>query len=203
MILKKDRVGASSYILDLVNDGVSIEHIYINIIQQAMIEVGRKWQYREITVADEHMATVITQFVMTQLYPFIFSTKKTGFKMAALALGDELHEIGIRMVADLFEFNGFDTHYLGANMPNHAVIQYLREYQPHLIALSVTLSTHLTDLKSLIEDIRNQEDLNHIKIMIGGQAVANIPNAVETFNADAFAFDGIQAVKEGEKLVRN
>lgn len=203
LLLKKDRFGASRFVTDLIENGQSIESIYMDIIQTAMIEVGRKWQYREINVADEHMATVITQYVMTQLYPYIFATKKNGKRLVALALGDELHEIGIRMVADLFEYRGFETHYLGANMPNDAVIQYVSEYKPQLIALSVTISTHLSNLKSLIEAIRADDTLKDIKIMIGGQAVANIPDAVKTFGADGFAFNAIQAVEEGEKLVRD
>ena len=202
-LIKKERMNASEYIIDLVKQNVSIEDIYLDIIQPSMVEIGRRWQNREIGVADEHMATVITQYVMTQLYPYIFSTKKNGKKLIGLALGDELHEIGIRMITDLFEYHGYETHYLGANMPNPSVIRYLKEVQPDLLALSVTLSTHLSNLQSLINDIRLNKDLNKVKIIIGGQALNFVDNPLVKFKADGFALDGRDALKVGDRLVRD
>ena len=45
--------------------------------------------------------------------------------MVATCIGGELHEIGIRMVADFFEMEGWDTYYLGANTPADAVVAEL------------------------------------------------------------------------------
>lgn len=33
------------------------------------------------------------------------------------------HEIGMRMVADFFEMEGWDTYYLGANTPTRSILQ--------------------------------------------------------------------------------
>jgi methanogenic corrinoid protein MtbC1 len=200
-LLKKDRHGAVRFLLDLVSQGVAMEIIYVEVIQAAMVEIGRLWQNRTIDVADEHMATVITQSAMTQLYPLLFDTPKNGKRLVALALGEELHEIGIRMVADLFEWSGFETEYLGANMPSFSVLDHLRRHRPHLVALSVTVATHLSRLVDLIHAIRNEPDLQTLKILIGGQAVAGIPDAQNIFGADGFAFHAADAVREGERLV--
>ena len=202
-LLDKNRQGANQFIQSLIQDNYEIEDIYLDIIQSSMREIGRLWQFRHINVADEHMATVITQFVMAQMYPFIFNTPRNGKKMVALALGDELHEIGIRMVADLFEYRGFETHYLGGNMPIESVIAYLRKHQPDIIALSVTLGNHLSHLTSLIEKIKNDSTLAAIKILIGGQAIALIQHPEQVFKVDGYAANGKEAVKVGELLVRN
>ena len=201
LLLKKDRKEAFSYIQSKAKNRESINHIYLDIIQPAMEEIGYLWQYRLINVADEHLATVITQYVMSGLYPFIFDTPKHGKKLVALALGDELHEIGIRMVADLFEYAGFQTTYLGANMPTSSIIDHALKYQPDLLAVSITLGNHLSKLTTLMDSLRNHPALRNLKVMIGGQAVAKIPDAVAIFKADGFAFDGQSAVKVGEQLV--
>lgn len=200
-LLKKDRHGANRWIQELIQSGVSLETIYLTIFQAAMIEIGRLWQYREISVADEHMATVITQFIMTQLYLLIFSTKKNGKKLVALALGSELHVIGIRMVSDYFEYRGFETHYLGANIPVGAVLSYIKQFKPDLLALSVTLGSHLGALKTLMEQIRADQDLSSIKVLIGGQAVYTIENAKDYFLADGLAYDALSAYQVGVSLV--
>ncbi|MDZ7776615.1 MAG: hypothetical protein U5L09_13885 [Bacteroidales bacterium] len=54
---------------------------------------------------------------MSQLYPYIFNSQRVGKSMVAATVGGELHEMGIRMVADFFEMEGWDTWYLGANAP--------------------------------------------------------------------------------------
>ena len=200
-LLKKDRFGANQAIQQAIQQGTTLHSVYLDIIQPAMIEIGRLWQIREISVADEHMATVITQYVMTQLYPIIFATPKNGHRMVALALGSELHEIGIRMVADYFEYHGFETIYLGANVPVVKVIQTIQDEQVELVAISVTISTHLSNLKELIQAIRQADESKLIKIIIGGQAVMRIPNAVEYFQVDGFAFDAASAYELGVKLV--
>lgn len=201
LLLGKDRHGAAHFLERLIQQGMPMEEVFVHVIQSAMVEVGRLWQTRIIDVADEHMATVITQSAMTQLYPLLFDTKKNGKRLVALALGDELHEIGIRMVADLFEWKGFETEYLGANMPSSSVLDHLRKRPPHLVALSVKVATHLSRLTKLIQDLRDEPGLKSLKIIIGGQAVAGIPDAARVFGADGFAFDAAAAVREGERLV--
>jgi len=39
---------------------------------------------------------------MSQLYPYISKNEKTGRVLVATSVSKELHEIGVRMVADFF-----------------------------------------------------------------------------------------------------
>jgi len=43
---------------------------------------------------------------MAQLYLKIFFGEKNGKKFLAACISEKLHEFGIRMVADVLEFNG-------------------------------------------------------------------------------------------------
>ncbi len=45
--------------------------------------------------------------------------------------GTELHEMGARMVADIFENNGWDSIYLGAAVPISAMLKSIAENKPH------------------------------------------------------------------------
>lgn len=42
--------------------------LYVQVLQPALREIGRLWQENEISVADEHLATAITQAAMTRLF---------------------------------------------------------------------------------------------------------------------------------------
>jgi len=200
-LLQKDRFKASSYIQSLVEANISIEDIFLDIVQPAMHQIGLLWQKREISVADEHLATVISQFAMTELYPIIFNTKKNGKRMVACALGNELHEMGIRMVSDLFEYYGYETYYLGSNTPVSDLVTYLEAYLPDLVCLSVTLSSQLSQLLELVSLIKSNERLTNVKLMIGGQAVSALKEPLKTFNVDGYASNAKEAIKVGDRLV--
>ena len=48
--------------------GLELRGLYLDVFQPALRDVGRLWQENRITVADEHLATAITQAAMGRLY---------------------------------------------------------------------------------------------------------------------------------------
>ncbi|MCL5780766.1 MAG: B12-binding domain-containing protein [Firmicutes bacterium] len=101
-MLKGERHQASHLILDTVKNGIVIKDLYLHVFQRTQYEIGRLRQSNIITVAQEHYCTAVTQLIMSQLYPYIFRTKKNGLRMVATCVAGELHEIGIRMAADAY-----------------------------------------------------------------------------------------------------
>jgi MerR family transcriptional regulator, light-induced transcriptional regulator len=201
-LLNKSRTEAKRVIDQALKNRVSVKDIYVHVLQNAMYEIGHLWQTGNISVADEHLATVITQYIITTLYSAIFGTPKNGKKMVSCAIGQELHEIGIRMVTDFFEMEGFETQYLGSNLPPEDFIGFVKEYKPDLIALSATLPIHLSTLRETIQAIRQEEEVKDIKILVGGQAFIGQPELYKLLNADGFASNAMDAIKVGERLVR-
>ena len=60
-------------------------------------------QTREISVAQEHFATAATQVIIAQLAHGIFGRPKAGHTLVAAGVVGDLHELGLRMLCDLFE----------------------------------------------------------------------------------------------------
>ncbi|NJN68467.1 MAG: hypothetical protein HC884_18030 [Chloroflexaceae bacterium] len=113
-----------------LESGLDIRDLYLEVLQPAMHEIGRLWEGNELTVAQEHLATAITQSVMAQLYSYVFTRPSVGRTLVATCIGGELHELGVRMVADFFEIEGWDVYYLGANMPTEDVVAMVNERGP-------------------------------------------------------------------------
>ena len=103
-LLKGERGMAGDKVLELVDNGIAVKDIYLKIFQPVLYEIGRLWQMNVINVAQEHYCTASTQMVMSRLYPFIFTGEKKGKKLVAASVSGELHEVGIRMIADIFEW---------------------------------------------------------------------------------------------------
>ncbi|MGB9201042.1 cobalamin B12-binding domain-containing protein [Methanobacterium sp.] len=69
---------------------------------------------------------------MTQLYPHIFQSEKNGHKLVATCVNGEIHEMGIHIVSDLFEIEGWDTYYLGADIPTESILKTLEQVKPEV-----------------------------------------------------------------------
>ncbi len=101
-LLATDRVRAVALIEEAVGGGMPIQDIYLHVFQATQYEIGRLWQINRISVAQEHFCTATTQLIMSRLYPQIFSSQRRGRRLVAACVSGELHELGIRMVADFF-----------------------------------------------------------------------------------------------------
>ncbi len=185
-LLKKSRLVSAEIIMKLVEKEVSIEDIYLKIFQPVQYEVGRLWQTNQISVAEEHYATAVTQNVMSQLYPYIFSTEKHGKTFISCCVNDELHELGIRMVSDFYELRGWDTYFLGANTPVEGIIQMVNKKNASILGISATLTPHLQRVENLITKVRERTGRS-LKIIVGGQAFSSVPDSWKQINADFYA----------------
>lgn len=200
-LLRGERHVASKLILDAVEHGVAVKDIYLNVFQRTQHELGQLWQSNKISVAQEHYCTAVTQLVMSQLYPYIFSGEKTAGTLVATCVADDLHEIGIRMVADFFEMANWNTYYLGANTPDASVIQTLIERRADVLAISATITYHLHGVQRLIQSVRANPLCARTVILVGGYPFNRSPALWKTIGADGSAGDAEGAIGLAEKLV--
>jgi signal transduction histidine kinase/CheY-like chemotaxis protein len=200
-LVRAERHDASNLILDALGAGVAVADIYLQVFQRCQREVGRLWQLKQITVAQEHYCTAATQLAMSQLYPYLFALPKQGRKMVAASVGGELHEVGLRVVTDLFEADGWDTLYLGANLPAGAVVQAVSQHRPDLLAISVTMAFHLLEVQRLIGQVRASEAGQTVKVMVGGYPFNVDPELWRRVGADGHAGDASQALDAANRLL--
>lgn len=121
--------------------------------------------------------------------------------MMACTISGDLHEFGIRMVSDMFELDGWDTYYLGANMPDMNVITALKEQKIDVLALSVTMPFHLGKAENLIKKIRNDKSLEKLIIILGGYTFNIDRNLWKRIGADGMAENSKDAVLLANKLI--
>lgn len=200
LLLDGKRKKAAGLVEELAEEQ-PIKDIYEQVFQKTQYEVGVLWQNNEISVAQEHYCTAATQLIMSRLYPQIFAMGKSDKKLMACSVADELHEIGIRMVSDFFEMEGWDTHYLGANMPDWELITSLKEYKADILAISVTLPLHIEKTAKLIKKIREDEWAGESKIMVGGYPFRIVPDLWEKIGADASADSAQEAIETANNLL--
>ncbi len=200
-LLAGKRHSASRLILEAVERGASVEDVYLLVFQPVQREVGRLWQANRISVAMEHYCTAATQLIMSQLYAHIFNAEKTGRRFVATCVGGDLHEIGLRMVADFLEMAGWDTYFLGADVPEEDVVQMLAQRGPDVLGISVTMPYHLGAAEWLIRAVRASGAGQDVKILVGGFPFNVVPDLWQRVGADAYARDAREAVRVADALV--
>jgi MerR family transcriptional regulator, light-induced transcriptional regulator len=199
-LLRGERQAASRLILRAVEEGESVKNIYLHVFQPCQREVGRLWQTNRLSVAEEHYCTAATQFVMSQLYPYIFAGEKNGRVLVATCVAGDLHEIGVRMVADFFEMEGWDTFYLGANTPTRDLVRTLIDRRADVLAVSATMTYHVRAVADLIAAVRGSEATREVKVLVGGYPFNVAPELWRQVGADASAADAQGAIEAAARL---
>ena len=201
LLLACERHAAGRLILDAVDSGVSIRDVYLLVFQPCQREVGRLWEAGRITVAQEHYCTAATQVIMSQLAPRLFTAERNGRRAVIACVAGETHEVGPRMVADLLELGGWDTIYLGGNVPLRGVVQTLAEHRADLLAVSATMTYHLPAVFDLIAAVRAEPACAGVKIMVGGRLFDAEPGLWRRVGADGHPADGDQLCDIADDLV--
>ena len=180
-LLTGDSTLCKGIVQDLLGLNISFLDLYDHLYRRSLADVGDLWAKNMITVADEHIATAITESLISQLQPVSSGLEKTGQRVLISCITSNLHQIGAKIVAGHFEQLGWDTYYLGANMPITDLLDIIDRIQPDVICLSLALVEHFKTLTLTIREIQ----LRHPQtpIVVGGQAFKKADPADQQLNA--------------------
>lgn len=193
--LIKGKRPACAQVLDtLISRNFTVQNIYQHLMQRSLYQVGNMWEYNQISVATEHLATATTESLMHRVYeniPAVDSVQKT---VVITSIENETHHIGGKMVADVFEMHGWEAIYLGGNTPAMELVEFLRETEPDVVGLSVSVYFHMNTLVKTVEILN--EEFKSLKIIIGGQAFQKGGQSIaERFENSSLALD-FQALEQ-------
>ena len=177
--------------LNLVDAGVPPREIYLDVLGPALEEVGSRWQKGLASVADEHLATAVVTSIMATLAPRLANRPATGRRVVLASTDGEMHSVGLRMVGDFLEADGWEMSYLGAVTPGAAILSFVADHGPNAVGLSTTLPANLARARETIALLRSLPDPP--LILVGGHAYGGSAELAATAGADAFALDAAAA----------
>ncbi len=168
ILISGDRSQCSLYAQKFMDEHSSINELYENIIKKALYDIGELWEYNKISVATEHLASAIVEALLNELYSNIIVKEKRNKTVVVACVENEFHQIGGKMISDIFELNGWNAHFLGADTPTKDLIAFVQSIQPDMLAISLSIYFHLPILENMIQRIR--KELPNLPILVGGQA---------------------------------
>ncbi len=175
--------------------GLGMRELYLGVFQPALRTVGELWQQNLLSVAEEHFATAITQTAMLKVYGDAPPPVDDGPLLVAACAESERHEIGLRMLCDFMEVEGWRTVFLGATVPQESLVDLVMRRRPDLVALSAAIPPHLPQVRDTIAAIRAALPEAAPHILVGGRPFVDRPDLADALGADGTAADAAEAAR--------
>ena len=191
-----NRLACAALTQRLLDAGADVREIYDDLYRPALYEVGAMWARNQVSVAIEHLATSITEGLMNHLYAGLVKPLAQGRSVVLACVEGETHQVGIRMVADIFDFCGWEAHLLRPGTAISEIIEYIEGTEPAVIALSLTLPFNLPSLLDMVAAIRERFPTR--PIIVGGQGLRGVERGV----LSAFPFvTHLESLDQLEELI--
>ena len=183
-LLRHEPREARQLIFAAVKDGLPLQQIYAHVFAPVLHEVGRLWQRRKISEAEEHYCTEVTERVLAILSSEI-TAERVRKSVVGFAVEQEQHDVGIHLALDCFSMHGWDAVCFGKNVPTRNIPDLVTKWEPNVVALSVTMTYHLARVREVIRAIRALELKTRPKIIVGGRPFEICEDLAAKLGADA------------------
>lgn len=167
-LLSGNRFRCSCIVRELFENKQPVDDIYELLLRRALYDVGELWETGKISVATEHLASAIVETILNDIYSENLLLNKKNKVVVVACVENENHQIGLRMVSNIYEMNGWNAFFIGEGVQMDELIRFMKTVDPDVLALSITLNSHISSLDTMIQTIRKEYPT--LLIQIGGQA---------------------------------
>jgi len=169
-ILGGHRAAALNIVDEALKAGHSHLDIYVDVFAESLHRIGGLWEQSQISVAQEHTATSITQYAIAAIYPRLAPAAAHRGSMVVTGVAGELHQVGANLVADAMEAKGWTVRFLGTNLPHSSVLAAVEESSASVLCISTTIVANLPSVTELLRTLRNKLNGRAPRIVLGGGA---------------------------------
>jgi methanogenic corrinoid protein MtbC1 len=165
-----DRERATTEALAALDAGSATVPELYRMLSDSLVRVGAAWQQGAAEVWQEHLMSGIVRTVVEACAPIVEARapKARGGTIVLAAPPDEYHDLGLRMVTDLFTLAGWRAYCLGGNVPVAQVSAAVAELGADAVALSASTHFHRLVLKGYVADL--VEAHPGLRVWVGGPA---------------------------------
>jgi excisionase family DNA binding protein len=172
--LSTDTTDLFAFLSFLYEHRISLAEICDRVLRPGMTEIGDLWAAGTIGINHEHRASYETMDALAKLQTEVRIKPANGQHVLCACLGEELHEIGLRCAANIFESEGWTVHYLGARTPVEAVVESIRELHPNAVSISITNPVVVERIAAELAAACAAIDGAYCRLFVGGAAASRI-----------------------------
>jgi excisionase family DNA binding protein len=187
-LVSGDEPGAWGVVEAALASGTTPADVHTELLAPALASVGSRWETGDLSVAQEHLATAVATRIIGRLGPrFARKGRAKGVVLVTTPPG-ERHAIPSLMVSDLLRGAGFEVVDLGADVPDDALADIIKDLDG-LFAVCISSTRQDAD-----QAIRLTVDAVHrgapdVPVFAGGASITDADHAAD-LGVDGWRRDG-------------
>ena len=193
-----------AYVETLIEEGVSIEDIYLKLITPSARKLGYFWEediadFTVVTLAIWKIQQVLYQFSDKFLYEKEFIGSRS--KVLLIPAPGSQHTLGLFILGEFFRKNGWHVHG-EPSISEKDTLNLIKQNHFDIIGISIGANDFKEAAKKLIKKIRQTPQAKFLKIIVGGPATIDKPHFYNDVFADAQSKDANNAVIIANRLIK-
>lgn len=199
---KGKRKNVKALVEQALEEGMDPKMILKEGLMSGMSIIGGKFKREEVFVPDVMMAARAMNVGMSILEPKLVEVgnEPIGRVVIGTVQGD-LHDIGKNLTAMLLKGAGFEIYDMGVDVSAEAFLEKAEEVNADIIGLSALLSTTMSQMKEVIDLLKEKNLRDKYIVMIGGAPITN--EFAEEIGADYYTPDAASAAEVAKKAVES
>jgi methanogenic corrinoid protein MtbC1 len=209
MVISKEPESLIAYVGALLQSGLGIETIYMDLLIPAARRLGEYWDedlasFTDVTIGLGRLQQVVRALGCKTTELFGRQTSGDGPKersaLFAPAPGEN-HTFGLFIIEDTFRRAGWRT-WMEMAAADEDILDTVRCHWFDIIGLSMSAKTNVEKVKAVITSVRFASRNPDLFVLVGGRLFTESPEFVGIVGADATATNGADAFQLADKAVR-
>ena len=177
---------------------LGLTDFYDKLLKPVMYRIGDLWQKGQLDVATEHASTNtalgLVKIINERLITTRIKDSSYQYKAVICTPDGELHGLACNMIESLLLSKGFKVYNISTSIPSDYIMDYIRDLQPDIVLVSITLVENIKSAERLIHQIHAKYN-NKLPVVIGGSAFNNMKqyqnNTIDAFIINYASFGDI------------
>jgi MerR family transcriptional regulator, light-induced transcriptional regulator len=151
-----------------------LTEFYDKLLKPVMYRIGDLWEQEKLDAATEHASTNTAISLIKAINERITTRTRvlemlSQYKAVICTPDGELHGLACNIIESLLLSKGFKVYNISTSIPTEYIIEYIRELEPDIIFISITLAENIKPAERLIQQIHLKYN-SKLPVVIGGSA---------------------------------
>lgn len=177
-LLTECNLGDLIKVYDKYSSLFGLANFYDKLLKPVMYKIGELWEQGKLDVATEHACTNTASSLVKVINEQISHSKATRsqYKILICTPEGELHSLVCNIIESLLLSKGFKVYNISPSVPPESIIDYLKDIEPNIILISITIADNIKPAERLIKEIRLK--YHKVPIIIGGSGLNKVDDYV-------------------------
>jgi len=200
-VQKGDAAQVKALVEKALAQELPVEKILNKGLIAGMNVIGERFKAMDIFIPEVLVSARAMNMGLEMIKPLLAKAKvKTKGKVVIGTVRGDLHDIGKNIVAMMLRGAGYEVIDLGADVPKEKFLEHVRKEAADVVAMSALLTTTMTYMREVVEELEKAKLKTKVKVIIGGAPISQ--TYADRIKADGYAPDAALAVDLLKKLLK-